>query len=343
MKRLPILALVFSLTLLFAPDMRAGVAAEEMAEAATNFLATLKPEEVKKVMFPLKGEERFDWHYVPKNRPGLAIKEMNKAQRDAVHVLLDAALSQKGFVKTTTIISLETVLHELENRNPTRDAGLYHISIFGKPKADGTWGWRFEGHHLSLNFTVVDGELISGTPSFLGANPAEVKEGPRKGTRPLGPEEDIGRQLVKALDEDQQKEAIVSKDAPREILTRADRKAKNLEPKGLSFAEMNREQAGLLIQLIKEYLGRYREEIAGDDWKRIQKAGLENVYFAWAGGLEPGQGHYYRVQGPTFLLEYDNTQNKANHIHAVWRDLENDFGEDFLRKHLAEEHGAEGK
>src|SRR5688572_16850740 len=159
----------------------AHVGAEEMAEAAQDFLETLKPEQRQKAVFDVKADERFNWHFVPKTRKGLPLKEMTKEQRDAVHVLLDSALSQRGFVKTTTIVALEKVLYELENKNASRDADLYYVSIFGKPGPKGVWGWRFEGHHLSMNFTIVDGKAVSGTPVFLGSNPGEVKEGPRKG------------------------------------------------------------------------------------------------------------------------------------------------------------------
>ncbi len=321
------------LILLFAARTRAHVAAEEMAEAAQNLVEGLKPEQREKAMFEIKAGERVNWNFVPMNRKGLTLKEMTKEQRDAVHGLLDAALSHSGYVKTTTIMSLETVLFDLENKNPKRDPGLYYISIFGTPEAKGTWGWRFEGHHLSINFTIVDGQEISGTPTFMGTNPGEIKEGPRKGLRVLAAEEDLGRQLVNLLDEDQKKLAIFSSEAPKEIFTKNDRTARGLEPAGVPLEKMNKEQSEVLIKLVKEYLYRYREEIADDDWQKIKKNGLEKISFAWAGGLDRGQGHYYRVQGPTFLLEYDNTQNDANHVHTVWRGFENDFGDDVLKKH----------
>lgn len=334
MKRILNLGLgVFLFASVFVPQSRGHAGAEEMAEAAQDFLDSLDAKQREKALFDLKAEERFNWHFIPKDRKGLPLKEMTKEQQDAVHVLLDAALSQRGYVKATTIMSLETVLHDLENKNPKRDPGLYYVSIFGKPGPKGYWGWRFEGHHLSMNFTVVDGEAVSGTPVFLGANPAEVREGPRKGLRALAEEEDLGRQLMKLLDADQKKKAIFSTDAPKDILTMNKREIKPLEPAGLALLDMNKEQGEVLLKLVKEYIYRYREEMADDDWQKIRKAGIERIYFAWAGGLERGQGHYYRVQGPTFLLEYDNTQNDANHVHCVWRDFQNDFGEDLLKKH----------
>jgi hypothetical protein len=314
--------------------IRAGALGEEIAQAANNFLAALTPEQKSKAVFEWKDDERFNWHFIPRDRKGLSLKGMTTAQRHLAYGLLNSALSQRGFLKATTIMSLEEILRDLEQgRGPERDPEQYFVTIFGVPGPKGTWGWRVEGHHLSLNFTVVEGQPVSMTPSFFGSNPGEVREGPRKGLRVLAGEEDWARRLVKLLNEEQRKIAVVSETAPKDILTGADRKAKPLTPMGLPAARMNREQNELLKSIIKEYVHRYRPELAERDLKQIEQAGKQKLYFAWAGGLEPGQGHYYRVQGPTFLLEYDNTQNNANHIHAVWRDLENDFGEDLLRKH----------
>jgi hypothetical protein len=217
------------------------------------------------------------------------------------------------------------------------------VSVFGKPAAKGTWAWRVEGHHLSLNFTVVKGQFVSVTPSFMGSNPAEVKDGPRKGLRALALEEDLARQLVHSLTGDQKQVTIYTNTAPSDIITSTNRPARLLKPDGLSMAKMTKPQAELLWNLIQEYVRRNRAELADKDLEKIQNAGLEKIYFAWAGSTERGKGHYYRVQGPTFVMEYDNTQsdpskNPANHIHAVWRDLAGDFGEDLLRKHYDESH-----
>jgi hypothetical protein len=306
-----------------------------MAEAATNFLAALNPEQRAKAVFEWKSEERFDWHYVPKARKGLPIREMSSAQRPLAHGLLASGLSHRGYLKAAAIMSLEQILFDVENKSPTRDPELYYVTIFGTPGKD-QWGWRVEGHHLSLNFTLSGEEVLAVTPSFFGANPARIPDGPRRGLRVLGQEEDLARQLVKSLTEEQRKVAIVATDAPREIITGNARKANPLEPLGLSAARLNGSQKHALDALLREYVFRYRPEIAESDLKKIQEAGEEKLYFAWAGGLEPGQGHYYRVQGPTFLMEYDNTQNDANHIHTVWRDFQNDFGEDLLRRHYDE-------
>lgn len=303
-----------------------------MADAAKNFVAALKPDQQAKAVFEWKEDERLNWHFIPKPRKGLPFKEMNSPQRALAHALLSSGLSQRGFAKAATIMSLEQVLFDLDDNAPSRNAELYFFSIFGQPGKQ-PWGWRIEGHHLSLNFAVAGDEVLAVTPSFLGANPAQVQTGPRKGLRVLAVEEDLARELVKGLDAEQRKTALVATDAPRDIITGNARKANSLEPLGIAASKLTAPQKELLMKLIEEYVFRYRSEIAESDLKKIRQAGDDRIHFGWAGGLQPGQGHYYRIQGPTFLMEYDNTQNNANHIHAVWRDLQNDFGEDLLRKH----------
>jgi len=310
---------------------------QEMADAAKNFLAALTQEQKDKALYTFENDERFDWHFIPKPRKGLPFREMTSPQRLLAHALLGSGLSQRGYQKATTIMSLEQILYEVENKSPTRDADLYYVTIFGQP-GKAPWGWRVEGHHLSVNFVVGNDQVLSTTPLFLGANPAQILSGPRKGLRVLGGEEDLGRQLVKSLDEQQLKQALIATNAPRDIITGADRKAKALEPFGIAASNLKPAQRDLLISLLKEYVFRCRAELAEADLKAIREAGEQNIHFAWAGGLEPGQGHYYRIQGSTFLMEYDNTQDKANHIHSVWRDLQNDFGEDVLKKHYENEH-----
>jgi hypothetical protein len=302
-----------------------------MANAANNFLATLSPDQKAKALFELNSDERLNWHFVPMERKGLPFADMSPSQQHLAHGLLSRALSHRGYFKATTIMSLEQILFDLENKAPRRNAQLYYLSFFGSPGTN-VWGWRAEGHHLSLNFTA-QGDTVALAPSFMGSNPAEVREGPRKGLRVLAAEEDVGRELVKSLDETQRAVAVITNVAPRDIITGDSRKAKWLEPVGISAGKLSAAQQSLLRRLIQEYLGRSRAEAVEKDWARIEKAGWGDVTFAWAGGLNRGDAHYYRVQGPTFLLEYDNTQTDANHVHAVWRDLENDFGEDLLRKH----------
>ncbi len=306
--------------------------ATEMAEAGKNFLAALTPEQKGAAMFGFKDDERLDWHFIPKPRKGLPFKEMTSPQRALAQALLASGLSQRGFAKAETIMSLEQILYEIESKSPTRDSDRYFVTIFGEPGTQ-AWGWRVEGHHLSLNFVVENEKVIAMAPAFFGANPAEILSGPRKGLRALGAEEDLARALVKSLDPDQRKTAVITGDTPRDIITGASRKVKALEPLGISAASMNPAQKQQLNALFKEYAFRYRSEIAEQVLGKIQKAGEENLHFAWAGSVEHGEGHYYRIQSPDFIIEYDNTQDHANHIHSVWRDIANDFGEDLLRAH----------
>lgn len=314
------------------PTVQGHPPATDITQAAENFLASLQPPQFKKAFFELKDEERFNWHFIPRDRKGLSFKDMTASQRHLAQALMASALSPKGHSKAATIMSLEQVLHEMENNAPRRDPELYFFSIFGKPGPKQPWGWRLEGHHLSLNFTVEKNQ-VSATPSFLGSNPAEIKQGPRKGLRVLGAEEDLGRKLVKSLDPEQKKAAIVSTNAPKDIISSNIRKASPLPNEGLVAAKMTASQRSLLSELLKEYLFRNRTEMAENDLQKIEKHGFEKIFFVWAGGLEPGEGHYYRLQGPSFLMEYDNTQNDNNHVHAVWRDFENDFGLDLLKEH----------
>ena len=326
------------LSLIYIPLARSHDVAEDMAAAANKFLAALSGEEKSKATFEFKDAERLNWHFVPKDRKGLPLREMNPEQQKLAHALIRSGLSQHGYAKATNIISLELVLQELEGagRRFPRDPGLYFISIFGKPGPKGAWGWRLEGHHVAVNMTVVDGKLVTTTPSFFGANPAEVKQGPRKGVRVLGEEEDLAREFVKSLPPDLRKAAVFSETAPKEIITEAKVRIQPLDKTGLEASKLAPEQKEALLKVIKVYVERYRPELAKDDMAKIQKAGIDKVQFAWAGGVERGEGHYYRIQGPTFLMEYDNTQNNNNHIHSVWRDFDSDFGEDLLRKHYKE-------
>lgn len=312
--------------------------ASVMSDAAKAFLNSLDPEQRARATFPFQDEERFDWHYIPKVRKGLPLRDMNAAQKHLAHALLSAGLSQRGYIKAITIMSLDEVLRILEQgKGPVRDPDGYFFSVFGEPSETGTWGYRIEGHHISQNFTIVNGK-VQGAPSFFGANPAEVREGPRKGLRILGHEEDLGRALVQSLTAEQKKVAVLSKDAPADILTTNSRKAAlNGQPSGISAAKLDSHQKELLQNLLDEYCYNMPDQIAQGREEQIKKAG-NNIYFAWAGGEQPGQGHYYRIQSPSFLVEYDDTQNNANHIHTVWRDFNGDFGLDLLKEHYQTSH-----
>jgi hypothetical protein len=306
----------------------------KMQHAATQFLSALGPELAAKAKYPFNSDERLNWYYVPIARKGVPLKEMNEAQQKAAMDLLKVGLSQKGIERTQTIRRLENVLKVIEQgKGPLRDPDNYFFTVFGEPSDTGAWGWRYEGHHCSLNFTVVGGRALASTPQFFGANPAEVREGPMKGTRVLAAEEDLGRALIKALTTDQQKQAIRSETAPADVLTNNQRKAEIQEDSGIPYSALTHEQQGMLLSLIQQHASLQAPDTAKKRIDSLRHAGLDKVKFAWMGGLEPGDKHYYRVQGVTFLIEYDNTQNNANHIHVVWRDFKGDWGADLLEKH----------
>jgi hypothetical protein len=260
---------------------------------------------------------------------------MTAAQRTAAHALLRSGLSTRGYETYTAIIQLENVLRVIEKGGKfQRDPEIYFFSVFGTPDPKGTWGWRVEGHHISVHFTVANGTTIASTPTFAGTNPAEVRDGAEKGKRVLGLQEDSGRALVMALDATQRGTAIIAPKALPEIVTNNTLDINPLSPEGLKASAMTPAQRDLLMRVIDAYAGLMAPEIASERLAAIKSAGLENITFAWAGAVERGQQHYYRVQGPTFLIEYDNAQNDGNHVHSVWRDFKGDFGRDLLREHL---------
>jgi len=316
-----------------------SAAATEIAAAANAFLATLDDDARARTIFPFDSEERTNWHFVPRVRQGLPLADMTPLQQDKLRALLTAALSAKGLLKAETIIALESVLARIENNPVRRDPLKYHLTIFGDPAPGGPWGWRFEGHHLSINLTLANGTVVSSSPAFMGANPAHHRDGLEMATRPLAAEEDLARTLARAL-HDAGKPVVYTDLPPNDILTANDRKARQLDPVGVPASEMTAAQRDGLLALIAEYANRFRPEIAAAEMEKI-RADLDHLRFGWAGGLDPGQAYYYRVQGTTFLIEACNVQNQANHIHTVWRDRDGDFGRDIIadhhRHHL--EHG----
>ncbi|MBK9711311.1 MAG: DUF3500 domain-containing protein [Kouleothrix sp.] len=303
-----------------------------MASAANRFLAALTPKQRAACTFGFEDEQRFDWHFLPRSRKGLPLKELDARQRQLAHDLLKTGLSQRGYLKATNVIALEAVLRALSGQ-AERDPELYYFTIFGIPSPNDPWGWRVEGHHLSLNYTVVNGKMVATTPAFFGADPAEVGRGPRQGLRVLGAEEDIARELLLSLDQQQRAVAIFDSEAPPDILTVATKTTDPLAPVGIQAGQLRQGQVSLLLRLLEEYAASMPASLAAERLEQVRRAGLEQVCFGWAGGIERGEGHYYRVQGPTFLIEYDNTQDNANHIHTVWRDFNGDFGIDLLREH----------
>jgi hypothetical protein len=233
-------------------------------------------------------------------------------------------------------MALEAILRDLENGNPARDPEMYHVAVYGTPQTKATWGWSFEGHHLSVNLTLVDGQRFSVTPSFFGSNPAIVPSGAQKGLETLKAEQQLARRLARSLTPEQRAQAVIADKAPRDIITGADRRVGKQQfqpPQGISFELLNQQQQTMLLNLVRQFATKYRKSIIDQISERTPVMDGTGMYFAWAGGFEPGDGHYYRVQTPSFLFEYDNTQNNANHIHAVWRHFDGDFGEDLLRRH----------
>jgi hypothetical protein len=321
-----------------------GTVAERMAAAAEALFKSLNAAQREKILFDLSSEEREDWTYVPRPRKGVPLKELDDIQHQRAQSLLSAGLSPKGLTTAHTIIALEPVLREIEERQgrrrSDRDPELYFFTIFGRPELRRPWGWRVEGHHVSLNYTLTPAGRISFTPSFFGANPAEVPHGGQKGLRTLAHEEDLGRQLLKSLDGGQRSTALISEYAPLDIVSGASRRAAPLHPAGIQMRKLSERQGSILVELLQQYSERMPPDKAESRWGKLRSAGLGDISFAWAGGQERGQPHYYRIQGPGFLIEYDNTQNNANHIHTVWRDFEDDFGRDILAEHYREGHTA---
>jgi hypothetical protein len=315
--------------------------ASSMAKAATRFMEALTPEQRQKAVMTMAADDRLHWNFIPTSmfpRNGLPIKEMTEPQRKLAHELLRSGLSQRGYVAATTIMDLENVLKVIEagrSNSPVRDQELYFFTIFGTPGDKGAWGWRVEGHHISLHFTISNGSAVASSPTFLGSNPAVVLDGDKKGVRALGVLQDAGRAMVTALDDTQKTTAIINTVAPTEIVTNTKVQIDPLSPPGIAAAAMTPAQRDLLQKLIEAYTSEMAEDTASERLAEIRKAGIEKVHFAWAGETEPGKKHYYRVQGPTFLIEFDNTQNDGNHIHSVWRDFDSDFGRDLLREHVA--------
>ena len=323
---------------------RAPLTAGRMAEAAKRFLAALSGEQRAKATFAFAGDERYFWHYTPIDRNGLQLGEMTDEQRALAYALFDVSMSGRGAAQAKQIIALEPILKETERIEnlPTqwsRDSNRYRFSIFGEPGGREPWAWRAGGHHIGISFTVVDGDWVAATPLFLGANPVEVRHGPAKGLRSLLEEEEYARTLLASLSAAEKAVAIVDPVAPADILTTNLRRAEpDMAPNGIAYANLSGEGREHLVRLVRHYATRTADDVAANTWAEVERAGLDGVGFAWAGPEERGQGHYYAVKGPRFLIEYDNTQNNANHIHSVWRDYANDWGEDFLAAHYAETH-----
>ena len=320
-------------------DRARGLDTSALPVTARAFLSTLSASQRADATFPFDDPERATWAYVPQKRAGIPLKEMDAEQRAAAFGVLGTGLSERGTGLARGIIELEATLGELEGVLSRvvlrRDPELYYLSLFVEPNGTQPWGWRFEGHHLSVNVTELGphGQIVA--PLFMGANPARVPSGPREGHRLLAAEEDLAFELLQMLDPQQRARASIAAQTFGDIVTRNDPVVTPMTFAGLPAAEMTVGQQRQLRLLLEVYAGRMADSSAQRQLQRINDAGFERLHFAWAGAHQPGNPHYYRIHGPTVLVEYDNSQGSANHIHTVWRDLENDFGGDLLRKHYA--------
>lgn len=316
-------------------------ASSETTRAALAFLEALDPGQRAKLEFPFADTYRQDWHFVPRERRGLALADLDLERRGWLKRWLATVLSQRGLARVEGIVELEALLRELEStpERPAlgRDPERYVITLFGQPSDAEPWAWRYEGHHLSLSFTLIGGE-VSTTPLFLGANPARVPSGPSTGKRLLGEEEDAARSLARSLSEAQRELASPELEVPGDVLLGPGRAASFLEPAGIASDDLNETQRAALADLVELYASNLEPTLGASVLARTREEGADALHFLWLGGLEEGEPHYWRVQSPTFAIELDNTQNGANHVHTLWRDFANDFGEDDLARHYAAEH-----
>lgn len=309
-------------------------AAQRIAEAANRFLVSLDDGQRRKTLIAFDSGNRLDWHYIPRSRAGLALGEMRPDQADAARALFASVLNQRGLELLDGVRLLEGVLRE--QQGSFRDPARYYVSVFGTPGRF-PWGWRFEGHHLSLNVALPAPGHVAVTPFFTGANPATVREGPHRGFRLLGPSEDLARQIMASLTDPQRRAAIIANRSFGEIVASPQRERDLGNPRGLALGEMTGAQRTLVEVLMDRFLGTLAADLLAQQKQRVREQGLATFRFAWAGSLTPGEAHYFRVHGPVTLIEHDNTQNGANHVHAVWRDLAADFGHDALADHYRQQ------
>jgi hypothetical protein len=313
-----------------AVNAQTAEAAQRIAAAATGFLAALDDDQRRQVLIPFESANRLDWHYIPRSRSGLTLGAMQPAQAEAARMLFASVLNDYGLKLLDNVRLLEGVLRE--QQSSFRDPDRYFVSVFGTP-GNFPWGWRFEGHHLSLNVALPAPGHIAVTPFFVGAHPATVHDGPHRGFRALGPAEDMARQIMASLSEEQRRTAIISSRAFDDIVASPQRERDLGQPRGLELAALSGAAHNLVEALIDRFMGALAPDLRAIQKRRVMEQDLDRFRFAWAGSLTPGEGHYFRVHGPVTLIEHDNTQNNANHIHSVWRDLAADFGHDALADH----------
>ena len=310
-----------------------------MTKAAKRFVESLSGDQRDKTIYEYMDGERIFWYYPPVNRHGIPLRDMDDDQRQLAYSLMETGLTDRSFDQAKLIIEHESVLGPLEKEagvtSFVRDPDLYYWTVFGDPGSDKEpWGWRVEGHHISLNFSLWGDKFLSMTPFFFGANPAEVRKGPKKGLRILDQREDLAFELMNSLDQGQTSKATIYGEAPYDILTYNASRVSLPPEEGLPASKMNDTQKDILRNLVNVYVNQVRTDMAQEKLQRLEEEGFDGLHWAWGGPVEEGKEHYYRIHGGNFVVEFDNRQNGANHIHSVWRDVENDFANDVLREHL---------
>jgi hypothetical protein len=315
-----------------------STAVSQMTEACSNFLKSLNPEQKAKATYSYLDGERIFWYYPPLNRHGLPLREMDAQQRKLAYAVMASGLTDKSYEQAKLIIEHEDILGPLEVEQDKvtflRDTERYYFTIFGEPGGSDPWGWRVEGHHVCLNYSIWNDKVIAVTPFFFGANPAEVRRGPKNGLRILGDREDLAFELMESLDAGQQSKAIIYDEAPLDILTYNSSKVSLPQEEGLPASKMSGTQQEMLMALVTEYVSQVRCDVAQERLDAFKTNGIDGIHLAWAGPVDKTKAHYYRLHGGDFLVEFDNRQDGANHIHSVYRDVENDFASDVLRQHL---------
>lgn len=308
---------------------------------ATTFLNSLTKEQRESAQMHFDDSTRTQWHFLPGAmwpRTGIQLRELNDNQKELLFKLLQSHLSEAGYTKARKIMDLENVLLEMQQGDANfRDPEKYTVAFYGNPEKDSLWAWSFEGHHLSLNFTIVN-DQVSIAPRFMGASPATIKEGKRKGEKTLANEEDYGLQLINILSDNQKQKAIFKKTSYPDIVTFNKSEVTPLDFVGIKVGDLTKDQQMILINLLHEYLSTMPKELSEKRMNNLKLEEFDDIRFGWAGATESGKAHYYRIQGKTFLVEFDNTQNNANHIHLVWRDFDGDFGRDLIKEHYEHSH-----
>ena len=306
----------------------------ELVTIAARFLATLSERQRERALMDFDVPERHDWHYVPRQRPGVALREMDEAQRCAALALLHVGLSEAGGRAALAIMERENILRRTDP-SERYDPLDYAFAVYGDPRQS-PWAWSVEGHHLSLHFTLISATKITVTPLFMGVAPFFLHE--EGAAHPvLVQERDLAFEIVRALDGQDRELAIIADRSMGDILSGPGREESLRRPAGLPLGRLPDGRRDAVLRLMDTYLGRLRPELAEMERVRLREAGIENLHFAWAGSLAPDRPHYYRLHGPTLLLEYDNSQDQANHIHTVWHDPGLSFG-DALRNHYERGH-----